>query len=321
MNKSILQRSGLTAKRSYRRLFAGLTALCAVSALALSSCNPEAKWETKDVEIQMNISTVSAGYIECSFSTNKEAYYLIAIEPARDDYNPMEHQKQFMMLALDSANLAYLAWRNKLLQRGEFNVAPFSSHALQYGSVNHFFTGLWWDTDYWIYAFVVNPETMKPEGKLYLERVTTTSESIIDVHFDYRVKGRWDYIYPVDTNGNIFARFPYIATTRDSLTLVEDSLYTEEAAVTYFWFWCAERFLNLTDDVDIHYGVHAVENYGIQSSEYWEEGHTYYTIISGYDGSFKQATVYKFVWTGDSCNFYFHDTDSANIVNKYIDWE
>ena len=46
--------------------------------LWFSSCNPEAPWATKDVIIQMKAKTVSAGFAEYSFSTNKEAYYLIA---------------------------------------------------------------------------------------------------------------------------------------------------------------------------------------------------------------------------------------------------
>ena len=58
----------------------------------------------------------------------------------------------------------------------------------------------------------------------------------------------------------------------------------------------------------------AVENDGWSSNEEFTEGQTYYTLISGYDGSFKQTTIYKFKWSGDSCNLYFHDTDSANIV-------
>lgn len=317
MNKSILQRSGLTAKRSNRRLFAGLTAI-AVIALCAISCNPEAKWETNDVEINMSVSTVSAGFIECSFSTNKEAYYLVAIEPVRDGYNPMEHQKQFMMLALDSANVAYLKWRNELLQKGEFNVAPFASHALQYGYIDYFFTGLLPNSTYWVYAFVVNPETLKPVGKLYLQTITTTNESVMNIHFDYRVKGRWDYIYPVDSLNNIYGRFPYLATTCDSLTVVEEmaEMEADSAAVTLFAFWALERFL-YPDSAEVFYGVRAVENDGWQSAEYFEEGHTYYTALCGYDGSFKQLTVYRFTWTGDSCNLYFRDTDPANIMLRF----
>jgi hypothetical protein len=62
-------------------------ALSVVSLLCvLTSCTPEAKWEIEDVAIQMDIKTVSAGFIECSFSTTKEAYYMIAIQPAEKGY-------------------------------------------------------------------------------------------------------------------------------------------------------------------------------------------------------------------------------------------
>ena len=311
MNKSNSD-SGLTAKRSNRRLTAVLTAI-AIIALCAISCNPEAKWETEDVNITMNIKKVSAGFVECDFSTDKGAYYLVAIENARIGYDPMAHQKQFMMLAIDSANVEYLAWRNYLLKNGEFNIAPFSSHSLQYGSINYFFTGLQPNQDYWIYAFVVDPETLQPKGKLHLEHVTTKETSDMDIHFDYRIKGYWDYIYPVDSVRKIYNNFPYIATTYDSLRLVDLGVTTDIGAVVYFAFWSQERF-TYPDLANVIYGVHAIENDGRQSAEMFEEGHTYYTGISGYDGSYKQTTVYKFKWTGTKCNYYFHDTDSANIA-------
>lgn len=293
-----------------------VTVLCPLCLLLTPSCSPEAEWYVKNVDIEMNIQTVSAGFAECSFSTSKEAYYLVAIERVRDGYDPMEHQKQFMMLALDSANVEYLSWRNSLLKRGEFNVAPFASHALQYGNVDYFFTGLLPGNEYWVYAFVVNPETLEPAGKLHLQKIKTTSESIMDIHFDYRIKGRWDYIYPIDTLGKIYGSFPYIATTRDSLSLVDEVISTDSAAVAYFVFWALERFLD-PSKAEVLYGVHAAENDGYQSAETFEEGHTYYTVICGYDGSYKQTTIYKFNWTGESCNLYFVDTDSANLVNRF----
>lgn len=259
----------------------------------------------------MNIQTVSAGFIECNFSTNKNAYYLIAIEPARKGEDPMKHQKQFMMLALDSANLEYIAWRNTLLKSGEMNVAPFASHSLQYGDVTHFFTGLQPNSDYWVYAFVVDPDKMQSAGRLYLSTVTTTTYSIIDIHFDYRVKGQWDYIYPVDSLGNIYSHFPYIATTADSADLMIES--DIDALVDYL-LWVNHMF-EYPDSARVLYGVNVVENDGFQSAVEFEEGHTYYTTISGFDGLFEHMTLYKFKWTGDDCNLFYQDTDSANIVN------
>lgn len=309
MNKSI-------SARLIRRF---IFVLCPLSfVLCLVSCDPAAHWESTNVEITMDVHTVSAGFIECAFSTDKEAYYLIAVERAREGYDPMEHQKQFMTLALDSADKEYISWRHNLLKEGEFNIAPFSSHALQYGSVEHFFTGLIPDNDYWVYAFVVNPDKMTPAGKLYLTKVTTTDESVVDVHFDYRVKGLWDYAYPLDAAGNIYTRFPYLATTRDSVELRQE---IEQGGVpmspqTYFKVWMLKLFMAPWDAHPL-YGVQAVKNDGIDSYLMFEEGHTYYTAIGGFDGSFKQYTLYRFRWEGENTELYL--SEEQNIADGE-DW-
>ncbi len=282
--------------------------------ILFAGCNPEAHWETSDVKIEMSVQTVSAGFIECSFSTTKDAYYLIAVQEVEEGYNPMEHQKQFMTLALDSANTEYIQWRYGLLKQGESNIAPFSSHTLQYGNITHFFTGLLPGVDYWVFAFIVNPETKTPVGKLYIQQVTTTDESIMDIHFAYRVKGLWDYVYPTDSVGNIYSRFPYVATTRDSAQLRHQM--EEEGAVMspqlYFQLWLLRLFL-IPAEAEPLYGVKAVYNDGINSYLGFEPGHTYYTAIGGFDGSFKQYTLYKFHWDGPQTEFYM--TDSLSIAD------
>lgn len=281
-------------------------------ALLSWSCDPNAYWVNDEgLKVQMTVETVSAGFVECSFSTDKEAYYLISIEKVSDDYDPLTHQKQFMMLALDSANLQYLAWRNRLLKEGEFNIAPFSSHSLKYGPTKHFFTALTPETDYWVFAFAVNPETLQPISTLTIQKVRTTAESVIDAHFEYRVKGAWDYIYPVDSKGNILANFPYIATTRDSAELGGDPKY---APYIFFIEW-TYMMHEVPEMAKIRYGVQVVENDGLNSYLAFEENHTYYTFISSYDGYMTDSTIYRFVWQGDSTNYYFVDTDPANIIN------
>lgn len=295
------------------RLFPFLLLItCAL--LLTPSCSPEAPWNTDDVSVSMNIQTISSGFVECSFSTNKDAYYLIAIMEPWEDYDPIANQKQFMQLALDSAYAEYLFWRNDLLRNKEFNVAPFSSHSLQYGEVNHFFTGLTPEHDYWVFAFPVNPQTMQPAGKLVIEDIQTQMVSVIDIRFDYRVKGEWDYIYPVDTMGNINTRFPYIAITEDSAVIANDESCDYDI-ITYFLNWEVNNFC-YPDYADIYYGVKVMENNGEDSHLRFEEGHTYYTGISGFDGLFKWMTIYKFRWTKD-CDLYFHDTDSTNLAITY----
>ena len=288
-------------------------------ALVAYSCRPEAKWTDKKIEIDMSFNIVSSAFIQCSFSTNRETYYLISIQEAREDYDPMKQQKQFMTLAIDSANLEYLKWRNKLLKEGEFNIAPFSSHALKYGTVEHTFTGLYSNTDYWVFAFAVNPETLEPIGHLYLTTVRTTEKSIMDVHFEYRVRNDWDYIYPIDSNGNILSSFPYVATTRDSLETLADTTLTP---IEQFVFLLANQFIN-PQNAKIYYGVQAIENDGIKSYLCFEEGHTYYTAIGGFDGNFRQVALYKFKWLGEKTDLYFHDTDSTNLAKMVEDpwWE
>ena len=275
---------------------------------SISSCNPEAPWVVDDVTIEMSAQNVSAGFIEYNFHPNKDAYYLISCMPANELVDPFNHSKQFMILALDSANTAYIQWRNGLLREGEFNIAPFASHCLQYGPITHFFTNLTPDTDYWVFAFVVNPETLKPVGKLFIETVKTTAESIMDVHFDYRVRGIWDYIYPLDPDDKINSKLPYLASTVDSLNLAE--IWGGITPEDYF----NDLFttISVSPDESIHYGVTVVKNDGSGTSIPFEVNHTYYTAIVSFDGFIGNNVIYKFRWTGEDFNAYF--TDEDNIV-------
>ena len=290
-----------------RRIIFGLMSyvLALGSVLIAPSCNTEANYETKDVEVRMAVTNVSSGFIECEYYTNKDAYYLIAICEPWEGYNPITNSKQFMQLALDSAYAEYLVWRNDLLRNKEFNVAPFASHSLQYGYTTRFFTGLTPYTDYWVYAFVVNPETMKPTGKLFLTTVKTAIGSTMSIFFEYRVKGRWDYTYPMDGYGNIRDIYPYVTTTRDSLDIAKSG----DSPALYFALWYAD-LLEYPEWANVLFGVKAVENDGWNSSVEFEKGHTYYTYISGFDGAFNHHVIYKFKWDGESTNYYFTEQDA-----------
>ncbi len=302
----------LKDKRLNRRQFI-LFLLIPYTLFLAPSCNTEAAFETKDVKVNMTIKNISSGFVECEFSTNKDAYYLIAIQDPWENFNPTTNQKQFMQLALDSAYAEYLIWRNDLLRKKEFNVAPFSSHSLQYGNTTRIFTGLMPDRDYWVYAFPVDPETMTPAGKLVLENVKTLFASTVEIRFEYRVRGMWDYVYPVDTLGRINSRYPYTFLTVDSAEIAS-SIAEYGTPVHFFTEWAIDLF-QYPELADIFYGVKATENDGIKSTSKFEEGHVYYTGINGLDGLFKHLAVYKFTWHED-CVYYFHDTDSTNLFLK-----
>lgn len=282
-------------------------------AILLFSCNPEAPWVVDDVTIEMSAEIVSAGFIEYNFHPNKDAYYLISCMPANELVDPFNHPKQFMILALDSANTAYIQWRNGLLKEGEFNIAPFSSHCLQYGNVTHYFTNLEPSTTYWVFAFVVNPETLKPVGKLFIETVSTTAESVFDVHFDYRVRGIWDYIYPLDPDNKINSKLPYLASTVDSADLV--NMWGGMSPEEFF----NDLFLTMAeigDNDNIHYGVNVVKNDGSGRSIPFEADHTYYTAIVSYDGFMGNNVIYRFTWTGENFEAYFTDEDNIAIYRE-----
>ena len=286
--------------------------LCAIFA----ACNPDVVAYTEDVEITIDVEQVSAGFAQVRFSTNKEAFYLISIQPTQEGINPQEIAKTFMLLSLDSAYADYLYWRNKQLQQYIPFVADFSSHSLQYGDIKHFFTLLQPSTEYWVYAFVVDPNTNKPAGKLFVETITTDSVSRIPVQFEYRIDGCWDYIYPVDSAGEILSTIPWVGETMDSVSIREGGW---RVPGEYFF----DRFKNVYyEEYDrILYGIYAHENNGVgdgTSVTNFEVGKTYYTAMAALDAPLvfplprSIYNVYRFTWMGDSTSLYFTPAESMD---------
>jgi hypothetical protein len=268
------------------------------------------------VEISIDVEQVSAGFAQVRFSTNKEAFYLISIQPTKEGIDPQKIAKTFMLLSLDSAYADYLYWRNKQLQQNIPFVADFSSHSLQYGDIKHFFTLLQPNTDYWVYAFVVDPRTNKPAGKLFVETITTDSVSRIPVQFEYRVDGYWDYIYPVDSTGAIISTIPWVGETMDSITIREGGW---RVPGEYFF----DRFKNVyyEDYERILYGIYAHENNGVgdgTSKTHFKVGTTYYTAMAALDAPLvfplprNIYNIYRFTWMGDSTNLYFKPVQSMD---------
>jgi hypothetical protein len=219
-----------------------------------------------------------------------------------------------MMLALDSAYVDYLYWRNKQLQQLTPFVTDFASYALQYGNTNQYFTMLKPNTDYWVYAFAVDANTNKPTGNLFIKSITTDSVSRTPMMFEYRVEGQWDYVYPKDTLGEINSYTPWVGETIDSLTLREQG-----------WETPGEYFLSLFDKVyngdyqRILYGIYVHENNGEgdgTSVTNFEMGHTYYTAMASLDARLtipldtNLYDMYRFTWMGDSTKLYFTPVNS-----------
>ena len=284
----------------------------------MASCKPdEVVAHTNNVEIVIEIKRVSAGYANVEFSTNKKAFYLTGIHPVREDIEDIQKvAKQFMLLALDSAYVNYLYWRNQQLQVMTPFVTDFASYALQYGNTNQYFTMLRPMTDYWVYAFVVDATSNKPAGSLFIQELTTDSISTTPMMFEYRVEGQWDYVYPKDITGDINSYTPWVGETIDSLTLREQG-----------WETPGKYFLSRFDEVykgdynRILYGIYAHDNNGEgdgTSKTKYEMGHTYYTGMSSLDAPLTYPLdtnlydIYRFTWMGDSTKLYFTPANSMS---------
>ena len=271
--------------------------LSALSLIAAVACNPEANFSVKRVKIQMEVIQTQCGFCEVAFKTNKDAYYYIAMDPVRPDFDPVKNSSQFMNLALDYAYKEYINWRYELLYKGAPYIASFANHSLKYGEQDHYFKYLRPDTEYWLYSFAVDPESNRPIGDLNITTVKTKAESDIEMAFEYRIEGKWDYVYPKSIDGKkLMADVPWVGATEDSLTIRAagsrvpgeyfDNMFNEQVA---------------QQSANVFYGIYAHKNDGYgdgTTSTEFEEEHTYYTAIAAFDGvrSDKSFVIHKFTW-------------------------
>ena len=196
-------------------------------------------------------------------------------------------------------------------------MADFSSHSLQYGTTNRTFCFLQPDTDYWIFAFGVNPESNKPFGQLFLETITTKHASTLSMDFQYRVRGEWDYVYPKDTAGKIISDIPWVGMTIDSVELRQKGCRVPgEFFVREF-----KHIYDAQEYDKAFYGVIAHQNNGDangSTTTCFEPGHTYYSAFALLDGpiTFPPAEnkydIYRFTWHGPETDLNFTHEDCTH---------
>lgn len=289
------------------------------------ACNPEQVYTTRDVQLTMKMKQLSAGFVEYEYSTNKDAYYAIGVV-ACDELNhiedPLKAEEQFKNLVLDEYYMNYIIWRHDLLMEGTPYIASYASHSLFYGKTDYYHVFLRPHTDYWAFAFVVDPETNKPAGPLVLERITTKEISSIPVRFEYRVHGTWDYAYPIDSLGRILSTFPYMSSTRSKEYLVEWVMNeygdTSSAAMhtpaAYFIDTLRSEIAQAEHRSRVLYGEFAYNNVDEFDEPTFEVGKVYYTAFAGCDGDFnnKQAAIYRFTWMGDTTRVEYTELDKLS---------
>lgn len=270
----------------------------AAALILATACNPEADFSVKNVNIDMDVIQLQSGYCEVKFRTNKDAYYYIAMEPVRENFDPVKNSSQFMNLALDYAYKEYINWRYELLYNGAPYIASFANHSLKYGEQDHYFRYLLPDTEYWLYCFAVNPENNKPIGELNIQKVKTKAFSDIEMAFEYRIEDKWDYVYPKSKDGKtLLTNVPWVGATVDSLTIRQAG---SRVPGDYFDKMFSDQVAHKS--ANIFYGIYAHKNDGIgdgTTETEFEEGHIYYTAIAAFDGARSQTSwvIHKFKWT------------------------
>ena len=283
-----------------RRIISGIAALSIASFMLVTGCDTDSKVKSR-AELQMTVNRVSCGFCEVHFMTSHNAYFLIGIDSVRHEINPYKVEEQFKSLALDKAYMDYIIWRHSLLYEGVPHIAEFSSHSLQYCDATYVFNELEPDTDYWVYGFIVDPDSNRPDGELILQQIHTKSSSEEKISFKYRINGYWDYVYPLDENNEVNSYLPWVAETVDSLALRQNNI---EFPAMYF----IDRFMEISKDPDarILYGMYGYKNDGYGdgfTNTLFEEGHTYYTGIASFDGpliysgEYRNVCIYKFTWS------------------------
>lgn len=307
--------------RSFFRIFRACCILAAAPLLfSLASCDTEAKYTLRKVELSITELRTSAGFSHFLFESNEPTYFLTGIVEADEamvESDILHYQDKFMLLMLDSAYIDYLNWRHDRLEIATHDIADFRDHTLKYTEANQYFQFLKPDTRYFVFAFVVDPVLRQPVGELYLKEIRTAEESVVPTYFSYRINGLWDYIYPleqivtilgdpiyvdpddpehsvVDTTNHssnirisyeLVTDVPWVVATVDSAKLREDG-WTHPGA---FFIDSFTTVSNATsrDNVRVLYGLYAHNNDGVgdgTSNTLFEDGHTYYTGIASLDG-------------------------------------
>ncbi|MBO4465101.1 MAG: hypothetical protein J5748_00285 [Bacteroidales bacterium] len=261
----------------------------------LAGCKTESKYHLLGVKFEIEVASVTKGYIHTYFYPSTVAYYVTGCMPVNDNYDPINKSQQFMTLMVDSLYIDYLDWRYDYLRNQEDYIADFASHSLQYGDSEKYFQNLQPDTDYWVYAFVVDPGTKEPFDKLWLTTVRTDSLSTCRAYFDTRVQGSYFYMYPREgEEGAILGNVPYTGGIVDALDLVEAFPLPLDFVGKLDKY--SERAYNLAVDYGILDDITYTDVKQINYAGRFKNGHTYYIIIGELQGGIYNRAYFRFVY-------------------------
>lgn len=262
--------------RTIYRMRKRIAEIICLFALVLMGCNPESEYQTKPVEIELEVpdEQLTAGTVGVNIRPKDDrVYYYCNVMPAADFHHT--NYSNFMTYVLDKAYRDYLDWRSSLLQTDIDYVATFASHCLSYGLDSRTFTGLKPETEYLVYAFCVNPDTRVQMGDLYMLRFTTRpyreSQMIFTYSIEHKEDGVWLTLEPsADTEPFIWDLVKDDEVEGKGLT---PQGYVEQVAGMY----------HATGQTPVS-SVYGFVPYNM--SDFLSEGERYCLMVVGYNGDF-----------------------------------
>lgn len=258
----------------------------AIAAGSAISCSDKAEFISGYTPIKISVenNAIRATQLKVSIEPENDKVYYFCDVVEKSVHTPGQGDLRFMQLTLDSLYRDYIDWRYQLLRENANYVAPFSSHCLSYGKDYRIFLNLKPNTNYYVYAYCVNPETNQPIGGLYTLPIKTTEVKPSTMTFTWERKGTHVAVTP----SNDEELYIWDVVEEEMLTEWYDS-DPEEYLKEYVEAYIAMDMLR--DDI-------CQSITGFNFDYMFQEGGTYYFIVAGYDGEFT-TPVYSEKFTID----------------------
>jgi len=254
----------------------------------LASCNTASIYTTSpcDIEIRISEGTPTASYVLADFAPSNGQVYYYANCLLQEAFSAIKSDESFMQLCLDTEYKDYINWRYELLAKEEQYIASFSSHSLYYGNDSRYFKDLKPNTTYVLFAFCVDPDTIRPTGKLYYIPFTTGEmKDMSDMTFQAMFKERGDgtYISIMPSND----KEQYIWSWED-MTYMEKYGYSADTFI--------KSFISTVKEYGMGEYIYTkgAQTYKCIEGEL-EPKHKYILMAAGYDGDLT-TDVYSLIF-------------------------
>lgn len=226
--------------------------LALIAVMLLASCSYKPEVDVVDSAIDFNISEIKGTQALITFTPrNDRCRYLFDVVSVEefDRLRNLLGEQGFMEKFLADISDSYDTMCGVYRKFGASYLAGFVDMAVYFGETSYFFIGLEPTTDYYVFAFCIDPFKREPCGQLQrqLFRTTEISPEPSDMRLTYLVQDDGEHLYfyikPTDGEDRI-CREPYLVDV-----VPDEILYAEPYngnLEKYAYDWYMER----SDDIE-----------------------------------------------------------------------